>query len=104
MTDSAIAQYSRMTKTVSSFARQINLLSLNAAIEAAHVGTEGSGFKVVVKEIRNLAVESQESVKDVLDTDKYANESVKTIDQASSDMQESINKAFDYFVNINTNM
>lgn len=98
--ETAISNYSEMAKMVSAFARQINLLSLNATIEAARVGNAGNGFSVVVQEIRKLAVDSQESVNKALDTSKFADESIESIDKASSQVQESVNKAFDYFVNI----
>lgn len=49
--------------TIDSIADQTNLLALNAAIEAARAGDAGKGFAVVAEEVRTLAEESSQAVK-----------------------------------------
>lgn len=50
-------------KTIESIAFQINILALNASVEASHAGDSGLGFAVVAGEIGNLAIKTADSSK-----------------------------------------
>ena len=78
-------EISKIIKTIDEIALQTNILSLNAAMEAARAGAAGKGFAVVADEVGNLA---QKSAKAAQNTSSLIEETIEAVNKGARITEE----------------
>lgn len=89
----------RVMKVVDDIAFQINLLALNASIEAAKAGQHGKGFSVVAEKVRNLAGKSKAASEE---SEQYIKNTIKTISVGVKKATDTSNALKQILENVNS--
>ena len=91
-TEKNITSISEIATMIEDIAEQIKMLSMNAAIEAAHAGESGKGFAVVATEMSKLATATSENSKNISTTVKELIKDITFIARAGGDLEKAFEK------------
>ncbi len=100
--NSATQEINEAITIIDQIAFQTNILSLNAAVEAATAGEAGKGFAVVAQEVRNLASRSAEAAREIKALVEKANIKASEGKNSSEQMIEGYSKLNEKILNTST--
>ena len=95
--EASTANVEEILRHISELSDQIDILAMNAAIEAAHAGEAGKGFAVVADEVKRLSENSAEETAGIADQVRMMRDSVsqgstrtKLADRAFGDIRQNV--------------
>ena len=92
--EAAMHRQNQMAEEVNDIAMKINMIALNASIEAARAGQHGKAFAVVASEIQRLADASKATVSQTQEVTKQANASIKVMSSLALTIKGDLGKTF----------
>jgi ArsR family metal-binding transcriptional regulator len=96
----AVSQYDRMVTDIERISEKVNIISLNASVEAAKAGQHGLAFGVVAKEIRSLAQSSADSAMQTKEAAEKASGAIKTVNETVLKIKEKVQSSCDVITTI----
>jgi len=92
---SAITSYDRMVTDIERISEKVNIIALNASVEAAKAGQHGLAFGVVAKEIRSLAQSSANSALQTKEASEKANVAIKTVNKTVLEISSTVKESYE---------
>jgi len=99
----AIFVYNSMIRDIEKIALQVNIIALNASIEAARAGKHGKAFNVVAEEIRELAQSSSHSAQRTSEASKKATDAINSVNEQVVKISENVNASYENIASIADN-
>jgi len=99
----AISEYNLMIRNIEKIAMQVNIIALNASIEAARAGRHGKAFNVVAEEIRALAQNSSSSAQQTNAASEKASSAIVAVNDMIVKISENVNASYENITAITEN-